>query len=179
MADQKISDMTAATSVGNADLVPIVQSGLNKKATREQLLTSDPMGGIVLVALGGGTFGGTTIGGETAFQGDASGFILTAPYFSYNWGPGYNSNYTGTSDGGWYLSFETDTTCQVFDNSARVLLSLDSLLEKITITANLGVFVTYIASVPSDWATSPPADMNTAINRLASAVRILRGSPIP
>ena len=29
MADQKISEMTAAVSVGDADLVPIVQAGLN------------------------------------------------------------------------------------------------------------------------------------------------------
>lgn len=33
MADTKISDMTAAVSVADADLVPIVQGGANKKAT--------------------------------------------------------------------------------------------------------------------------------------------------
>ncbi len=33
MADTKISNMTAATSVADADLVPIVQGGANKKAT--------------------------------------------------------------------------------------------------------------------------------------------------
>jgi hypothetical protein len=35
MADTKISALTAATSVADADLIPIVQSGANKKATRE------------------------------------------------------------------------------------------------------------------------------------------------
>lgn len=38
MADQKISAMTAAVSVGDADLVPIVQAGLNKRATVAQIL---------------------------------------------------------------------------------------------------------------------------------------------
>jgi hypothetical protein len=35
MADTKISALTAATSVADADLIPIVQGGANKKATRE------------------------------------------------------------------------------------------------------------------------------------------------
>ncbi|MBK6317021.1 MAG: hypothetical protein IPF53_22720 [Blastocatellia bacterium] len=38
MADQKISAMTAAVSVADADLVPIVQGGVNKRATVAQIL---------------------------------------------------------------------------------------------------------------------------------------------
>ena len=38
MADTKISDMTAAVSVADADLVPIVQGGVNKKATVDLIL---------------------------------------------------------------------------------------------------------------------------------------------
>lgn len=38
MPDQKISAMTAAVSVGDADLVPIVQAGVNKRATVAQVL---------------------------------------------------------------------------------------------------------------------------------------------
>jgi len=39
MADQKISDMTAATEVSNVDIAPIVQAGTNKQASREMFLT--------------------------------------------------------------------------------------------------------------------------------------------
>lgn len=38
MADTKISDMTAAVSVADADLVPVVQGGVNKKATVDLIL---------------------------------------------------------------------------------------------------------------------------------------------
>lgn len=41
MADTKISAMTSATTVANADVVPIVQGGANKKATKAKLLTAD------------------------------------------------------------------------------------------------------------------------------------------
>lgn len=40
MADQKITELTAATSIADADLLTIVQSGTNKKATMEVLRTS-------------------------------------------------------------------------------------------------------------------------------------------
>lgn len=39
MADTKISDMTAAVSVADADLVPVVQGGANKKATAAMIRT--------------------------------------------------------------------------------------------------------------------------------------------
>lgn len=37
MANTKISEMTAATTVGVTDVLPIVQGGVNKKATKEVL----------------------------------------------------------------------------------------------------------------------------------------------
>lgn len=40
MADTKISAMSVAPDVGNADVVPIVSAGANEKATRAQLLTA-------------------------------------------------------------------------------------------------------------------------------------------
>lgn len=38
MANTKISEMAAATTVGVTDVLPIVQGGVNKKATKEVLL---------------------------------------------------------------------------------------------------------------------------------------------
>ena len=40
MADTKISAMTAATDCDNADVLPIVQAGVNNKITRAILLTA-------------------------------------------------------------------------------------------------------------------------------------------
>jgi hypothetical protein len=42
MADQKISAMPAATQVNDSDIVPIVQGGANKSATRAKMLTAAP-----------------------------------------------------------------------------------------------------------------------------------------
>lgn len=39
MADTKISDFVAVTAVGATDVVPVVQSGANKKATAGQIRT--------------------------------------------------------------------------------------------------------------------------------------------
>jgi len=40
MADQKISELTAATSAASADLIPIVQGGSNKKLTVANLFAN-------------------------------------------------------------------------------------------------------------------------------------------
>lgn len=50
MASEKISEMTAASSVANADEVPILQGGVNKRATRAFLLTGADGEEIVLKA---------------------------------------------------------------------------------------------------------------------------------
>jgi hypothetical protein len=42
MPNEKISAMPAATSVSNADVLPIIQGGVNKKATKAVLLTPPP-----------------------------------------------------------------------------------------------------------------------------------------
>lgn len=51
MATQKISEMTAASSVADADLVPVVQGGANKKATVD-LILDGLTGARVTTALG-------------------------------------------------------------------------------------------------------------------------------
>lgn len=50
MADTKISDMAAATAVADADLIPIVQGGVNLSATRALLLSGDGAENVALVA---------------------------------------------------------------------------------------------------------------------------------
>ena len=52
MADEKISEMTAATVVNDADMIPIVQSGANKRATRPMLLTAESGEDIALTGNG-------------------------------------------------------------------------------------------------------------------------------
>ncbi len=72
MADQKISDMTAAVTAADADLVPIVQGGVNKKATVDQILDG-LTGARVATALGAATAG-------TVYAGPATG-AAAAPTF--------------------------------------------------------------------------------------------------
>lgn len=40
MATKKISEMTAASTIGGTELIPFVQSGVNKTATPDLLLTN-------------------------------------------------------------------------------------------------------------------------------------------
>ena len=49
MADTKISEFTQATAVALTDIIPIIQTGANKKATLSQLktLSNTPLVGIV------------------------------------------------------------------------------------------------------------------------------------
>ena len=42
MADQKISELTAASTGASADLLHIVQGGTNKKLTVQNLMEMDP-----------------------------------------------------------------------------------------------------------------------------------------
>lgn len=42
MADEKISAMAAATQCANADVLPLVQGGVNKKVSRQVLLLGAP-----------------------------------------------------------------------------------------------------------------------------------------
>lgn len=53
MADEKISAMTSATSVANADVAPIVQGGANFKATRALFLTAGAGEDIILRSASG------------------------------------------------------------------------------------------------------------------------------
>lgn len=73
MANQKITDMTAATVAGPTDVFPIVQGGVNKKQTRPVFLTAQA--GDVIEIKQGGTTIGINASGDVFIQ-IASGKVL-------------------------------------------------------------------------------------------------------
>lgn len=101
MADLKISDMTAASEVANADVVPVVQAGANVKASRALLLTAasgeaialsgaggtiqiDATGGIQVTPAGGQTF---TFAGS-AWPANAAGVLANDGGGNLTWAAG-------------------------------------------------------------------------------------------
>ena len=55
MADQKISQLTSATALAGTEVVPVVQGGVTKKATIDQILAPASGKGIDFSAAGGDT----------------------------------------------------------------------------------------------------------------------------
>lgn len=156
MANEKISQMTAAAAVTDADLVPIVQAGSNMAATRAQLLTGSNNAVIYLVAASG------------QFVGIKAGAYLIQV----------------RDDGS--INLEGQGASLQIDGSGNVLLrgqalTLNAQTGLMSLGQNIGgsVQVQYTPASLSDWATTSPPDLATAIDRIAAAVVGLLGSPIP
>lgn len=69
MADQKISQLTAATALAGTEVVPVVQGGSTKKATIDQILSPASGKGINFAAAGGDTLTMYDEGSWTPAQG--------------------------------------------------------------------------------------------------------------
>lgn len=100
MADQKISDMTAATEVANADLIPIVQGGNNFKASKAVLLKG-AAGEITVIEPGaGGKIRVTSADGTSFLEIDGSNnvFLFCAgTTITVSYKPGTPSDFNGTA----------------------------------------------------------------------------------
>lgn len=169
MPSESIITMTPATSVANADLLPISQGGANLSATRAQMLRSTPGEDIEIIS-------------ANAFVSvEDSGSILVS------FGSGQQVEVRSSSTLA-ILLHVGQTFCQMTAPTAG-FVALSSFGGQVEVNAvghvicidNSGasVFSTYISPSPSIWAGSAPSDMASAINRIAAAVRGLLGIPIP
>ena len=188
MADEKISAMPAATSVGNADLLPIVQGGVNKRATKILFLTQstgepiglvgpgvaiiriDSAGGLQLTAEAGqpvqilvGTSGlYLSPSGDSVLQASLAHRLVLSSYSGLA-----SVVATGTED--LILSCLGGGTLEFNHNAAIVM------------NPNVGsvINIAYQDGTVGAWAVGPPSTIREAVDRLATAVAGLLGVPIP
>jgi len=180
MPDQKISDLAAATSTANADLLPTVQGGVNKKATRAIVLTGAPGEDMTM----------TLAAGQRLIIGNPLGaaFIIVDDTGTIN----VQANATAALSGNGAASTIriAGTTIQLFGatgpfdhvwdvNAGFSKIAFKTGTDQIQITSGIVIFVQYFAAVPGNWNIAPPPDYNTAIDRLAAAVAGLLAGPIP
>jgi hypothetical protein len=181
MPDTKISAMTAAASILDADLVPIVQGGVNKKATKQQVL----MGGAGEdIALQGSA-------GQAAKLVNAAGssgvFVTAAGAVTDSFGTTYQlvGNVMGT-----FLSISAAGQVTFSDAgmgqtmawgvAGAAVLSISGPAQTASLIATNGVFINFVDNGAGNWATTPPNNWQTAIYRLAAQVQALSlGVPIP
>jgi hypothetical protein len=179
MANEKISAMTLAPFVNNADTIPIVVSGANNKTTRAEILTAGTDGHIVLKGASGAQarmeddLGGSvvvcdnpsvSILGETVILtggfGGSSSFIM-----------GVGGNVESVCDGSSEFYFHDPTFATEFKISAFTGI--------ISATSVNGFRCNPNNIATPFWATPAPIWLDDIINRLALAVSTMLGTPIP
>ena len=104
MADQKISQLTAATALAGTEVVPVVQGGSTKKATIDQILAPASGKGINFSAAGGDTLTIYDEGVWTPVVGTGSGTVTSytinaATYTRIGRLVNLNFDYTITNNG--------------------------------------------------------------------------------
>jgi hypothetical protein len=155
MASEKISAMPSATEVGNTDVVPVVQSGANKKSTRLLLLTAGSGEEIALNAAAG-QFAGIQAGSFSIMLRD-DGFL-------------------NIIIGG--ANIQCDGSGNLTIRGTAVTLNATSGAFIIEQGTGQNISVQFNTANPGNW-TSAPNDLASAVDRIAAALVSFTGSPIP
>jgi len=176
MADTKISDMAPALSVLDADLIPIVQAGVNLKATRQNLLTAAPGEQIRLVSQGInparlqsadlGTYVEVRNGGPIDALSAAAARIRAVCG---------NTDFDMQASGVVLLLIGPGKTITLGDALGSALVLIDRNLNKVSILSTNQPLITYVPGNPANWILPAPTDLATAIDRIAAAV--VAGAP--
>lgn len=170
MPDTKISAMTAAVGVLQGDLVPIVSSGANFRATKTQLLTAFSTDPIFITSNAGDHAGYDTIneyviqqssGKSITIGNTALGFLQIDASGNLTLGQDAPGVFTIDHGAGTTLVIAGDGTFTI-DNSV----------------SGKPVHIPYTPLAPGDWAGSP-TEVWEAIDRIAAVVSSGGASPIP
>ena len=178
--DEPISAMPAPTSVTNEDLVPIVQSGVNYKATRSQLLTGATGEGLTVQSSANAaaqlrTPAGTAIVqvipvAETADVHGSNIQLITA-----------NTSITMDSGSGGSIQivFENAKSMSIGAAANHASINFNDGTRTVSITGSSGVFISYVPSTPSSWNGTPPTFLAAAVDRCAALLKTLNGGVGP
>jgi len=168
MPDKKISQMTAAVEVANADILPIVKgmSPPNYYASKALLLQNAAGEDIYLGA--GGSFNSFWV------DPNGNGAFNTTPGTTFQLGNSAGDEFIWDDAVGLTIAVITQISFSTLDGQLFQMATGNPML----VQSPFGVVVTYVAGNPLNWS-GDPLDMNTAIDRLAAAVAGLLGVPIP
>jgi len=180
MANEKISAMTAATEVGNGDLIPIVQGGVNMAAARDLLLTGAAAQDINVDGSSGQDARLRNFGASAVVEADNGGSV------NINFTNGFSAALTGVvsafvvdSIGNVTVECDTNRSATIGDPAA-CLLTMNGFAGNCTITGTSAHSISNFDNGAGDWATAPPADYQIAIYRMSALLRTLNGgTPIP
>ena len=170
MADEKISAMAAATEVANADIMPIVQGGVNLSATRELLLTAAPASYIHLVGNDGtsaltidsGNTGSLVCAGDVSMSSTPAGALIYADTAG-------SIGIVCADAGEVFIRNISNTMSLIFDPSSGSW----------TMTASSTIYIQYTAGSPGNWPSGLPGDVWAALDKIAAAVFFLSGGVYP
>ncbi len=165
----KISALPAATETADADVIPKVHGGVTQKVTRDILLTGMTGENVTLTGAMGNIVKCWYNGSVGIVGGGGQGISLLNETFTGSitlGGPGYIQL---NADAGQALTLNANGSEIGITNTGDINMLL---------SGGTQVTISYLEGTPSDWSVNP-GDVWTALDRIASAVRILRGSPIP
>lgn len=169
MASTAISDMTGATQVANADLLPIVSGGVNQQATKQLFLTGAAGESIVLLGCAGGTISVGT-GGSVGMQANTGGVAAM--------GGGGGGVITCNALGSITIFEQTGQGITIGGGSYGISIGPSGLTLGIPAMGN--VTINWTAATPGNWGgTGPSSDLVSSVERIAVAVAGLLGGPIP
>jgi hypothetical protein len=166
---KKLTELDETTEVENEAWLYIAQEDSQWKASKETFLSASTDEDLALVGLlgqqfsigadGSITWGIPTIGTSELVDNEGNLFTILAADVAWN----------GIGGAGCSLSWAIAGVTLEFTSSGDVHFSA---------APGHDMNITYVASSPGDWAGSPATDRE-AIDRLASAVAGLLGTPIP
>jgi hypothetical protein len=181
MADTKISAMTAATSVLNADEVPIVHAGVNFRTSRALLLVAGAAENIELLGSAGQAVHVAGFGLNGLLNIGVGGVVeLSGVFVGLQAGPGGATNISLLSNGDIDIVTAPTRLIQIGDSGGLNLINIQTGgAPPFQIISTQSVFVTYVAANPLNWVGGSPTDFAAAIDRIATAVAGLLAGPIP
>jgi len=183
MSDTKISAMTPAASMLNADILPIVSAGANFSVSKTLLLTAAAGEAIFVSSAAAGSAVLTTATGQAQTQvNDAFGVLVQADagYVLQQAGLATNLAVSNLGAVNWQSAGGAATmTVQAGPGSSMVMNDAAGTVVFVCAAGMICPFVIQAPGAIGNWAVGVPADYNLAINRLAAAVAGLLGGAIP
>lgn len=178
MADMKISAMTGASEVGNADDIPIVAGGANFKATRDQLLSAATGEHIFVTGVAGFTAGlqDSTTNNQINVSGSVG--IMSCDTSIVTGGPTRTTGIECDALDNINITLKDLATLFISDVGGNNFIIMDTNTGTLNIQMNTGMDGSITNLVAGNWAGTP-GQLSDSFNRLAAAVAGLLGTPIP
>jgi len=179
MADEKISDMLPVGHCEDADILPMVQGGLNVKVAKSVFLTGGTGEAMVITENSSHTARFVSSTGNASVGVQLNQAFVTAPQCSMTGGVAAESFVLIDSSGNATVRFKNGQAGKFSNEDEDAGLFIDNAGGTVEIKNGSGVIVWFVDSTPANWASSPPPDMQAALIRISAAVAGLLGTPIP